>query len=439
MQDSGLKFRVDSLDREGRGITRREGKAVFVDGALPGELVEISVVKRKPSYELADVLFIHEASPSRTASACKWFGHCGGCSMQHLEFRAQVAVKQRVLEDAFWHIGRVRPEEMMSPIYGVPWSYRHRARLSVRLVRKKGGILVGFHERRSSFIADMTSCEVLPAKISRLLPELRVVLGSLSICQQLPQVELSVGASDVVMVLRVLAPLSDVDQDTLKTFAETHGVTFWLQPKGPDTATPFWPIHHRELAYELPDFGLSLKFRPTDFTQINHAVNRMMIRRAVSLLDISGRDRVLDLFCGLGNFTLPIAAKGALAHGVEGSESLISMARTNASRNLLADRCAFSVGNLFDPEFVDKAIKDAGPFSKVLIDPPREGAMDVVKRLAAVPDLHKVVYVSCDPGTLARDAAVLVNAAGFRLRQAGVVNMFPQTSHVESMALFVRD
>ena len=437
-QDSVSGYRIDSLNKEGRGVTRREGKAIFVDGALPGELVDFDVTKRKPSYELGRVVLVREASPARVAPKCLWFGHCGGCSIQHLEFRAQVAVKQRILEDAFWHIGRVRPEELLVPIYGEPWSYRHRARLSVRLVRKKGGMLVGFHEKQSSFIADMTSCDVLPRNVSDLLPSLRNVIGKLSICEQLPQIELAVGGKETVFVLRNLAPPSESDKDLLKDFAEQHEVSLWLQPKGPDTATPFWPLNSRDLAYELPEFGVRLKFRPTDFTQINHSVNRMMIRRSLTLLNLSIGDRVLDLFCGLGNFTLPIASKGAVVHGVEGSEGLIEMARGNASLNGLDKNCTFSTANLFDAIQVDRVFKEYGPFDKVLIDPPREGAMEVVKRLAAYPVARKVVYVSCDPGTLARDSAVLVNSAGYRLKMAGIINMFPQTSHVESMALFER-
>jgi 23S rRNA (uracil1939-C5)-methyltransferase len=436
MRNSALKFRIESLDRDGRGITHRDGKAVFVDGALPGEVVEFQVTKRKPSYELAKVVAVHEASPDRVVPNCRWFGHCGGCSIQHLEFRAQVAIKQRVLEDAFWHIGRLRAEQMLAPIYGEPWSYRNRARLSVRLVRKKGGVLVGFHERRSSFIADMTSCEILPRKISSLLPSLRAALGSLSLCDRLPQVELAVGGAEFVLVLRNLASLSESDEAVLKAFAETHEVSLWLQPEGPDTAAPFWPICSRELSYDLPEFGLTLKFRPTDFTQINHSVNQLMIRRAISLLSPSGDERVLDLFCGLGNFTLPIARRGAIVHGVEGSEALTSMARENALRNSLDARCSFSAGNLFDANVVDRLISGFGTFDKVLIDPPREGAMEVVKKLASAPTAKRIVYVSCDPGTLARDAAVLVNMGGYRMTCAGIVNMFPQTSHVESMALF---
>ena len=427
---------IESLDREARGVTHVDGKAVFVDGALPGEDVEYSPYRRKGSYELAQLVAVKTPSPSRVEPHCRWFGHCGGCSLQHLEFRAQVAAKQRILEDAFWHIGRVHPERMLPPVYGEAWGYRHRARMSVRLVRKKGGVLVGFHERRSSFVADMTSCEVMPHAVSALIPQLRDLFGKLSIAERLPQVEIAVGEHVTVLVLRVLQSPSAEDEVFLKACAEEAGVQFWLQPVGPETATPFWPLDAPQLDYTLPEFDISIAFRPTDFTQVNHAVNRLLVRRAVGLLDPQPDERVLDLFCGLGNFTLPMARRGATVRGVEGSAELVQRAALNAGRNALQDRCSFDVANLFDVPALERVLSNAGTVDKVLIDPPREGAMEVVKRLSAAGGTRRIVYVSCDAGTLARDAGVLVNTQGYALIASGIVNMFPHTSHVESIALF---
>ncbi len=427
---------IESLDRNARGVARIGGKAVFVDGALPGEEVVCSPYKRRKSYDLAQLIEVKSSSASRVTPRCRWYGTCGGCSLQHMEFRAQVANKQRILEDALWHIGNLRPETVLPPIYGEPWQYRHRARLGVRLVRKKGGVLVGFHERRSSFVADMSSCEVLPEKISSLIPQLRVLVGQLAIRERLPQVEVAVGDRSVVLVLRVLESPTQGDQLLLKDFAVQAGVQIWLQPSGPASAAPFWPQDAPALDYVLPEFDLRIGFSPTDFTQVNHAVNRLLVRRAMALLHPRAGERVLDLFCGLGNFTLPIARCGASVTGVEGSKELVARASSNARLNGLTGMSRFEVANLFDAADVDKVFSEVGPVDKVLIDPPRDGAIEVVKRLSAKSGPRRVVYVACDPATLARDAGMMVHTQGYALKAAGVVNMFPHTSHVESMALF---
>ena len=429
---------VESLDREGRGVARVEGKAIFIEGGLPGELVSYSSYRRKPTYEQATATAIHEASAARELPRCPHFGVCGGCSMQHLEAHSQVAAKQRVLEDSLWHIGKVRAETMLPAIYGQPWGYRHRARLSVRLVPKKGGVLVGFHERKSSFIADMTSCEVLPRSISALIRPLRGLIAGLSIPTRLPQIELAVGEAVTVMVLRILDPLSPPDEDALRGFAAQHGIQFWLQTAGPDSAEPSFPPHAAPLYYSLPEFGVQIHFRPTDFTQVNHAVNRILVRRAMALLDPRPGERIADLFCGLGNFSLPIASRGADVLGVEGSAELVRRAEDNAHRNGLAGRARFQVANLFEAANCARfGTNDGGGFDKLLIDPPRDGAVEVVKALGEGGP-RRIVYVSCDPATLARDAEVLVHVKGYRLAAAGVINMFPHTSHVESIALFER-
>ncbi len=439
---------VESLDHEGRGVAHVDGKVVFVDGALAGERVRYASRKKKASYELADVGEILKASASRVVPRCPHFGVCGGCSMQHLDAASQVAVKQRVLEDSLWHIGRVRPGRMLAPIHGPAWGYRHRARLSVRLVEKKGGVLVGFHEKRSSYVADMRECHVVPPHVGALLVPLRALVASLSIARRLPQIELAIGEGEsprdpvTVLVLRILEPLSAADEATLAAFASEHRVELWLQPKGPDTARPLSGASPSELHYDLPEFDVRMHFTPTDFTQVNASINRVLVGRALRLLDARPDDRVADLFCGLGNFTLPIATRAREVVGVEGSAAMTTRAAANAERNGLASKTSFRVANLFE---VDAAFFDGlGPFDRMLIDPPREGAVAVAKALAigaqsasnSAP--RRIVYVSCNPATLARDAAVLTHEAGYVLAQAGIVNMFPQTSHVESIAVFDR-
>jgi 23S rRNA (uracil1939-C5)-methyltransferase len=428
---------IESLDQEGRGVAHVDGKAIFIEGALTGERVTYSSYRRKPSYENAKVIAIIRESATRVVPKCPHFGVCGGCSMQHLEAGAQVAAKQRTLEDTLWHIGKVRAERMLTPIHGPSWGYRHRARLAVRDVAKKGGVLVGFHERRSSFVADMKTCEVLPPRISALLLPLRSLVEALTIRQRLPQIELAIGdIADVphdVLVLRILEPLAANDVELLRAFADRHAVQFYVQPGGPDTARPLYPLEEA-LAYLLPEFDVALPFRPTEFTQVNAAINRVLVRRAIALLAPGPGERIGDLFCGLGNFTLPIARRGAFAIGVEGSAALVARATENAAHNGLAERTAFHAANLFEVTAAD--FDSWGSFDKLLIDPPREGAIEVVK---ALPDsVTRIVYVSCNPATLARDAGVLATTRGYRLSAAGVVNMFPHTAHVESIALFER-
>jgi 23S rRNA (uracil1939-C5)-methyltransferase len=422
---------IESLDREGRGIARVEGKAIFIEGGLPGETVSYSSYRKKPNYELASVSGIHDASAARELPRCRHFGVCGGCSMQHLELHSQVAAKQRVLEDSLWHIARIRPEFVLRPIYGLAWGYRHRARLSVRLVPKKGGVLVGFHEKKSSFIADMASCEVLPQRISDLIRPLRSLVAGLSKPTRLPQIELAVGEEVTVLVLRVLDPLNPSDEDALRGFATQYGIQFWLQSAGPDSAEPFFPTDAPPLFYSLPEFGVQIHFRPTDFTQVNHAVNRILVRHAMNLLDPRPGEHIADLFCGLGNFSLPIASRGAHVLGMEGNAELVRRAEDNARRNGFAGRARFQAVNLFEA----RSCVELGGLDKLLIDPPRDGAVEVVKALGEGGP-RRIVYVSCDPATLARDAQVLAQVKGYRLAAAGVINMFPHTSHVESIALF---
>ena len=429
---------IGSLDQEGRGIARVDGKAVFVEGGLPGEVVAITTLKRKPTYEIARADAIARPNAARVQPRCPHFGVCGGCSLQHFDAAAQVATKQRALEDALWHIGRVRPGQMLAPIHGPAWEYRHRARLSVRHVAKKGGTLVGFHERKSSYVADMTSCAVLPRRISDLLPKLRVLIGGLTVRDRLPQIELAVGdGPDAahVLVLRILEPLAPTDEAALVAFAAAYGVQFYLQPGGPGTVTPLHPSPPT-LAYALPEFDLRFPYSPTEFTQVNPAINRVLVRRALALLDPRPGERIADFFCGIGNFTLPIARRGATVVGIEGNAALVQRAADNAAANGLTARASFRVDNLFAA--TPESLEALGPLAKVLVDPPREGAIALVKALPGDGAPERIVYVSCSPATLARDASVLVHDHGYTLAAAGVINMFPHTAHVESLALFVR-
>ncbi len=427
---------IESLDHEARGVTRLDGKTVFVEGALPGECVEYASYRRKPSYELARTLRILKPSPERVTPRCPHFAVCGGCSMQHLDAAAQVAAKQRLLEDNLWHLGRIKAEQLYAPIHGQAWAYRYRARLSVRFVLKKGGVLVGFHEKKSSYVADMQQCEILPPQLSAMLLPLRELVGRMSIRDRLPQIEVAVGERMTALVLRILEGLSPADEALLREFADRHAVVFYLQPQGPATAYRFYPLTGPQLSYLLPEFAVEHAFSPTEFTQVNHAVNRVLVRRAMTLLAPQPGERIADMFCGLGNFTLPIARAGARVVGVEGSPELVRRATGNALANGLGDRAEYRVANLF--ETTPETLAALGRFDRMLIDPPREGALELIKSLDAERP-QRIVYISCSPATLARDAAILVTQKDYRLRGAGVVNMFPHTSHVESIALFERN
>ncbi len=427
---------IESLDSEGRGVAREDGKVVFVEGALTGEIVEAKTLRTGSSFDQAATVRVLRPSSGRRTPPCPYTSNCGGCATQHADQRTEMAAKQRWLEDSLQRIGKVQAENLLPIVYGEEWGYRHRARLAVRGLPLPRGALVGFHEPKSSYVADMRDCANLPPRISRLIVPLRELVTDLDMGVRMPQVEIAVGDKVDVLVVRNLDPVSEGDAERWRAFADHHGVSVWFQPKGPDTAAPFHPVSMPDLDYVLPEFGLRIAFRPTDFTQVNHGVNRILVRRAVQMLDPRPGERIADLFCGLGNFSLPIAAAGAAVHGIEGSEELVERARSNAAANGLSSLATFEAANLFE---VDEARLAAwGPFDKILIDPPRSGAAELVK---ALPDAwpSRIVYVSCDSATFARDAGILVHTRGFRLVSAGVVNMFPHTAHVESIALFVRD
>lgn len=430
-------FDIESLDLEARGVARRDGKVVFVEGALPGERVLARVTRRRSSYDLAQLERVVRPSSQRTTPPCPNFGVCGGCAMQHLDPAAQVAVKQRALEDSLWHIGKVRPERILPALHGPTWGYRHRARLSVRLVQKKGGVLVGFRERHSSYVVDMTECLVLPPHVSALLRPLRTLVGALSAPNRIPQIEVAAGDDSVALLMRHLEPLSDADLCLLAAFGGEHRVAWWLQPGGFESVHPLRPEDEHTLAYTLPEFGLRMPFRPTDFTQVNYAINRALVSKALQLLDVRETDRVADMFCGLGNFSLPLALRAREVVGVEGSEILTRRAQATATACGLAEKTRFETRNLFEAD-VDW-LHGLGAFDRMLFDPPREGALALSSALSSIPAHERprrIVYVSCNPATLARDAGILVHAAGYSMTSAGVINMFPHTGHVESIAVF---
>ncbi|MCW5660530.1 MAG: 23S rRNA (uracil(1939)-C(5))-methyltransferase RlmD [Burkholderiaceae bacterium] len=446
MYESDEWLQVESLDLEGQGVAHRaNGKVVFIEGALPGEQVRVNVARRKNQWEQGQVSAVCRESSQRVRPGCPHFGlhagACGGCKVQHLHPAAQIAVKQRVLEDNLLHLAKVVPQRILRPLQGPAWGYRHRARLSVRHVVKKGCVLVGFHERKSRYVADMTACPVLPPHVGALLPSLRQLIGSMHARDRLPQIEVAVGDDVIALVLRHLEPLSAHDLARLRAFAAERGVQWWLQPGGPDTAVPL-DAGGAELNYRLPEFDLTMPFKPTDFTQVNLGINRVLVSQALRHLDVQPGERVIDWFCGLGNFTLAIARRAQDVLGLEGSEALVRRARDNAARNGLSARTRFEARNLFE---LDAAgLMDIGSAQRWLVDPPREGAFALAKSvadLAQVPEWRpprRIVYVSCNPATLARDAGLLVHQAGYACSAAGVIDMFPHTAHVESLAIFDR-
>ena len=427
---------VESLNYDGRGVARIDGKVTFIEGALPGERVQFRYHNKRPSFDTGAVQAVLSASPDRVSPPCPHFGVCGGCSLQHLAPAAQIAALQHVLAETLAHVGRVQPERWLAPLAGPAHGYRRRARLGVRNVPKKGGVLVGFREKRRSFITPLDTCVTLDARVNDLLPALRELIAGLSIPDRLPQIEVACGDDVVTLVFRHLRPLTEADRERLTTFAHTHAVQVYLQAEGPESATPLAPSSPRTLQYRLPEYDVTLSFQPTDFIQVNGAVNRQLVRQALTLLDLKPSDRVLDLFCGLGNFTLAAARTAARVIGMEAEAGLVERARGNAAANGIAN-AEFTVADLYAANLLLPRFTEEGAPFKLLLDPPRAGAIEVLKCLAPQQP-QRVVYVSCNPATLARDAEYLVNAAGYRFEAAGVADMFPHTSHVESIALFTR-
>lgn len=439
---TGLRFkgeaeaRIESLSHDLCGVAHIDGKTVFIEGALPGELVRYGITRRKPSFDKGMALEILEASDERVMNPpCEYFGICGGCSLQHLKDDAQIKYKQTILSDNLNKIGNVSPAQWLPPIHGPSWSYRRKARLGVRVVVKKGGVLVGFRERSNSYITNLKFCHVLDERIATLLPALRTLISELSCPAHIPQVEVAAGDDDVTFVFRHLVALTSEDMQALEIFEQQHNIQVLLQPGGPDTVQGLSGPQNL-LQYALPEFDINIAFRATDFTQVNIDVNRQMVHRAIELLELNTNDRVLDLFSGLGNFTLPIASRCAEVLGIEGDDLLVKGAEDNAVKNSVKN-AKFQTGDLYQQ--TDTVPWKDYVYNKMMIDPPRSGAMEVISHFTSASAPERIVYVSCNPSTLARDAHHLVHNLGYRLESACVMDMFPQTSHVESMALFVMD
>lgn len=433
MPPEPVRATIESLDHDGRGVARIDGKATFIEGALPGEQVLFRYLTQRKRYDEGVLHEIISPSHDRVEPRCPHFALCGGCSLQHLAPAAQISAKEKILLDNLKHIGNVFAAEVLPPLRGPVWGYRRRARLGAKYVIKKEAQFLGFREKRSGYLAELTRCEVLQPAVGERIMELRALLRSLDAYQRIPQVELAAGDDALALVFRTLDPLNEEDERKLVAFGLEHGFFIYLQPGGPQSVYPLWPPDAR-LSYRLPDYDVELEFSPTNFTQVNGELNRMMIKHALDLLAPEPQGRVLDLFCGLGNFTLPLARCAGEVVGVEGEAGLVARARENAARNGLGN-AVFHAVNLADPGFDFPGAETA--FDAILIDPPRAGALEVVQRIGRW-RAREIVYVSCNPATLARDAAELVHRQGYRLTHAGVMDMFPHTTHVECIARFAR-
>lgn len=426
---------VDTLP-DGRGVLRADGKAVFVEGALAGERVSFRRVRRRRSFDEAALVEVLDASAERIEPRCAYFGTCGGCTLQHLSAQSQRDLKQRVLLDNLARLGDVRPGRVLEPVAGPAWGYRRKARLAVRDVPGKGRVLVGFRERHKPYVTDMRRCPVLHPDVGERLEALSMLLGELGLRDRIPQIEVGIGDAGGALVFRVLDTPAAADVERLRAFQAATGLQVLLQPAGPDSVTPLpGDPPPPELAYRLAAYDAEIRFRPADFVQVNGVVNAALVERAVGLLAPAPKHRVLDLFCGLGNFSLPLARHAGHVLGIEGDPAMVARARANAARSGLVN-LDFAAVDLAAPDAL--AGHAAGGFDAVLIDPPRTGADAVLADVAGT-GAARIVYVSCHPGTLARDAGRLVHGLGYRLEAAGIVDMFPQTSHVESLALFIRD
>ncbi len=423
---------IESMTNDCRGVAHHEGKAVFVDGALPGEVVLCKTTKRTSKYDEARVLEVLEASNDRVQPRCSAAGVCGGCSLQHMSDASQIHARQGVLLDNLKKIGRVEPEAILPPLQGAHWNYRRKARLGVKFVPKKGGVLVGFREKKSGYLAVMDSCEILDERFSQLIIPLRELIGKISLSKRIPQIEIAAGDDQGILVFRHLEPLSESDLELLKDFGRQNSLSIMLQSGGPDSVIALYPEMIELLEYRLDEWDISIRFRPTDFTQINANINKLMIARALELLAPEDDDEVLDLFCGVGNFSLPLSRIAHRVMGIEADSSLVQMARENAIHNGIKN-AEFITADLYDIPLDGSWLHRK--WDRILLDPPRSGAMEIIERL---PELQskRVVYISCNPATLARDSSVLVHKHGYKLTAAGVMDMFPHTKHVESIAVF---
>jgi 23S rRNA (uracil1939-C5)-methyltransferase len=432
-QDQGIlgEANIESLSHDGRGIARVDGKIVFIEGALPSERVRFRYKKRRAGFDDAQTVEVLSPSPERAEPLCPHFGVCGGCSLQHMAPGMQIRIKEQALLEHMRHFGKIEPDKVLPPLTGPLWSYRRSARIGVKYVEKKAKVLVGFREKQSGFIADIDSCAVLDSRAGGLISGLKTLMSGLKAFRTIPQIEVSAGDETAALIFRNLQRLSDEDLEALKAFGDMHGIHIYLQPGGPETIASLWPDTQEGLSYRLPEFDMEISFRPGDFIQINGALNRTMVSEAVKSLALTPGDTVLDLFCGLGNFSLPIARIAASVTGVEGSAAMALRAGTNAGLNGIKNAAFYATDLASD--FSNAPWADKRP-DKVLLDPPRSGANDAVRHLAGIRP-GRIVYVSCNPATLARDTGVLVHTGGYRLKSIRVMDMFPHTSHVEAMAV----
>jgi 23S rRNA (uracil1939-C5)-methyltransferase len=424
---------IESLSHDGRGIARIEGKTIFVDGALTGETVQFLYTKKHSKFDEGKTISVSNPANDRVEAKCQHFGVCGGCSLMHMSPEAQLTLKQNTLMEQMSHFGKVVPEEWLAPLTGPLWGYRRKARLGVKHVPKKERVLVGFREKGTPYLALLEKCEVLDPRVGSRLADLGEMIAMLAAYNRIAQIEVAMDEEHVALVFRNLDALSSADQQILIQFGQDNDFLIYLQSGGPDTVTAIWPIAP-QLSY-APEPGLKLNFEPNDFTQVNAGINQKMIQKAMGLLEISEQDRILDLFCGLGNFSLPMAKRASEVVGVEGDAALVRHAQSNAALNQL-DNAVFEQADLTKTTLKEYSWAKAG-FNKILLDPPRSGAFEVLPQLAEL-GAERIVYVSCNPATLARDAGKLVNELGYTLLSAGIMDMFPHTSHVESIAVFVK-
>jgi len=434
LPETPVKATIESLAHDGRGVAHVDGKVIFIDEALPGEEVEFIYTESRKDYAEGKVSTLLSRSPIRVDAPCAHFGVCGGCSFQHVESSAQIHIKEELLIEQFKRIGKVEIPEIWGPLKGPHWGYRRKARMGVKYVAKKDRVLVGFRERRHPYLAEIDSCIVMHPTVGTQLLALGELIGSLTIRDKIPQIEVAIGDSHCVLSIRVLEPPTAEDQSRMRAFGHEHNMSLCLQSKGPDTIVPLAGEPEIIPTYALPDHGIEFKFRPAMFTQVNYDINRLMINRVLETLALNENDTVLDLFCGLGNFTLPMAKKAGLVVGIEGDQPLVNHAKENARHNGI-DNVEFYAADL------SKDISDQPwanrKYNKILLDPSRAGASEVLHHFKKWQP-EQIVYVSCNPSTLARDAGILVNELGYKLVKAGVMDMFPQTGHVESIALFTR-
>ncbi|GFO72958.1 23S rRNA (uracil1939-C5)-methyltransferase [Bathymodiolus japonicus methanotrophic gill symbiont] len=432
LPEGPVKVSIESLAHDGRGVTHVDGKVVFIDEALPGEELEFIYTDSRRDYAEGKVETLFTRAPERVEAECPHFGRCGGCSFQHVSDAAQIMFKQDLLLDQFQRIGKVEVNEIWEPLTGPHWCYRRKARMGVKYVAKKGRVLVGFRERRNQFLAEIESCKVMHPIIGEKLMDLSAMIGQLSIKDKIPQIEVAIGDDDCVLAFRVLEPATNEDKEIMRAFGHQHDISMCLQSKGPDTIVPIEGEPEVIPTYSLPDQGITFRFKPAMFTQVNYEINRQMVNRVMQEMDFNEQDKVLDLFCGLGNFTLPIATKAGHVVGIEGDQPLVNHAKENALLNNLSNVEFFAAD-------LSKDVSDQAwarqKYNKVMLDPSRAGASEVLHNLKKW-DPELVMYVSCNPSTLARDAGILVNELGYTLVKAGVMDMFPQTGHVESIALF---